>query len=65
MKLLKVLALMLSAGVIAGSAQAQETGTLKKLKIPAPLLWVCVILLSHFRILTISNHIKVIRLICA
>lgn len=32
MKLLKVLALMLSAGVIAGSAQAQETGTLKKIK---------------------------------
>lgn len=32
MKLLKVLALMLSAGVIVGSAQAQETGTLKKIK---------------------------------
>jgi len=32
MKLLKVLALMLSAGVIAGLAQAQETGTLKKIK---------------------------------
>lgn len=32
MKLLKVLALMLSAGAIAGAAQAQETGTLKKIK---------------------------------
>ena len=32
MKLLKVLALMMSAGLIAGAAQAQETGTLKKIK---------------------------------
>lgn len=32
MKLIKILALMLSAGAIAGAAQAQETGTLKKIK---------------------------------
>jgi len=32
MKLLKVLALMISAGAIAGVAQAEETGTLKKIK---------------------------------
>ncbi|MBC3870020.1 transporter substrate-binding domain-containing protein [Undibacterium oligocarboniphilum] len=32
MKLLKVLVLMMSAGLIAGAAQAQETGTLKKIK---------------------------------
>jgi len=32
MKLSKILALMLSAGAIAGAAQAQETGTLKKIK---------------------------------
>ncbi|MBC3935255.1 transporter substrate-binding domain-containing protein [Undibacterium rugosum] len=32
MKLLKVLAVMISAGAIAGVAQAEETGTLKKIK---------------------------------
>ncbi|MES2104124.1 MAG: amino acid ABC transporter substrate-binding protein, partial [Pseudomonadota bacterium] len=32
MKLSKVLAVLIGAGVIAGAAQAQETGTLKKIK---------------------------------
>ena len=32
MKLLKILAVMVGAGVIAGAASAQESGTLKKIK---------------------------------